>query len=171
MTSRRLWVPVLVALLVATLIGPGMMAGAEPRVTVTKTIMIPAAAFNPGEGGYNYLNDGYRLVMPTGGGVFIALLDFPVPEVNIKKITLYARDTGLGGVCVELNRVRPATGSEDVMGSICTSDSAANPQVVYTTAISPRQVDTAFQGAYLAVSQSYPSVNFYGVKITYSYEG
>ena len=43
MTTRRLWVPVLVALLAAALVGPEMVAGAEPRVMVTRGVMIPAA--------------------------------------------------------------------------------------------------------------------------------
>lgn len=166
MTSRRLWVPALAGLLVAVLLGPAGATAVEPR-TVTASIMIPAAAFMPTRDDSGYFNAGSYL---TGGadGTFLAPLSFPVPVVNIKRITLYAWDNGLGSVCAQLHRSRPAAGTKDYAGFVCTVDSTTDPQTVYTTAINPSQVNTAFHGPYLAVTFFGP-VKLYGVKVNYSY--
>jgi hypothetical protein len=67
-----------------------------------------------------------------------------------------------------LNRAYPPGASETPLGDVCAeAHSTANPQVVSTTAISPRRVNTANHGAYADVIMS-PGVKFYGVKITYS---
>lgn len=167
MTSKRLWVPVLAGLLIAGLlgVGGGGAAAVEPR-TVAASIMIPAAAFTPSSDNRDYDNYGDNLLLNTGTGGFIAALSFPVPVVEIRRITLYAQR----GICVHLFRSRPAAAVADHAGMVCTADSTAASQTVFTTAISPRQVDTAFHGPYLLVSLSGPGVYFYGVKINYSYE-
>jgi hypothetical protein len=170
---NRLWIPVLVGLLVAALLGPtggGAATAAEPRLT-TASIMIPAAAFIPTTDNFDYNNDGYGLQVTLGSGGFIAPLSFPVPVVNIKKITLYAYDNdSLSQVCVKLYRARPADADRDSTGgSLCTSDVAVAPQAPYKTTINPRRVTAASQGAYLWVDLSSPTVTLYGVKINYSY--
>jgi hypothetical protein len=169
--TNRIWIPVLVGSLVAVLLGPtggGAAAAAEPRVTTT-SIMIPAAAFIPT---YNsdYFSMGSYLSMASGSGSFTVPLSFPVPIVNIKKITVYAYDnTGAASVCVSLYRARPTGASEDFAGEVCTADSAAVPQAVYTTTIYPSRVNTAFHAPYLWVVISGPDVKLYGVKVNYSY--
>jgi hypothetical protein len=170
---NRVWFPLLVGLLVAGLlgVGGGGAVAAEPRVT-TASIMIPAAAFIPAEDGYDYTNNGMDLYVTSGYGVFTYALPFPVPVVNIKKITLYGYDnTGAADVCVTLYRARPVDFSEDNAGQVCTTVSATAPQAVYTTTIDPRRVTTASQGAYLWVSLNGPGVTLYGVKVNYSYTG
>jgi hypothetical protein len=167
---RRPWIPVLVGLLVAGVlgVGGGGAAAVEPRLT-TASIMIPAAAFIPAEDDYDYANNGREMWVASGSGYFGAPLSFPVAVVNIKKITLYAFDNdGAAMVCVTLYRARPADASEDNTGGVCTSDGSA-PQYASTTTISPRRVTTASQGAYLWVSLSAPGVKLYGVKVNYSY--
>ena len=169
--TRRLWFPLLAGLLVAGVLGVGGVGAAalEPR-TVTASIMVPAAAFNPNTDDWDYINQGFNIAMNDGSGNFTAPLSFPVGVVNIKRITLYAYDSGAEKVCATLYRSRPPAGDEGLTGTVCTADSAADPQTAYTTAISPRQVNTAFHGPYLRVYLSSPSVYFYGVKITYSYD-
>jgi len=165
---RRLWVPVLVGLLVAVLLGPAGVTATEPRVT-TASIMIPASAFSPTMDDLDYENRGFRLQVTSASGAFFAPLSFPVPVVNIKKITLYAYDNdGLKEVCVTLYRARPADAAEDTTGQVCTLDGSA-PQYASTTLISPRRVTTASQGAYLWVSIGGPGLWLYGVKVNYSY--
>lgn len=167
-TMRRLWVPVLAALLVAMLIGPGVVTAAESRATTGK-IMIPAASFIPTTGYWDYTNNGSVLYMNSGSGTFTAPLVFPVPEVNIRKIILYAYDnTGAGALCVILYRASAPTGGKLTLGQDCTTDSRANPQVISTTAISPRRVNTALVGPYLWVSIP-DGTAFYGVSVLYSY--
>jgi hypothetical protein len=171
--TNRLWIPVLVGSLVAVLLGPtggGAAAAVEPRVT-TVSIMIPASAFIPTTANFDYDNNGYGLQVTSGSGGFIAPLSFPVPVVNIKRITLYAYDNDpLNQVCVKLYRARPTDADRDSTGgSLCTSDAAIAPQAPYKTTISPRRVNTASQGAYLWVDLSSPTVTLYGVKVTYSY--
>lgn len=163
--TRRLWAPVLVGLLVAGLLGPAAGTAVEPR-TVTASIMVPVAAFTPSGDNWDYDNYGDSLVMGTGPGAFAAPLSFPVPEVSIKRITLYAQR----GICVHLFRARPAAGVAEHTGTACTADDTSATQTVYTTTISPRQVNTAFHSPYLWVYFSAPNVVFYGVKVTYTYE-
>lgn len=170
--TSRLWVPVLVGCLVAGLVGVGGggAVAVEPR-TVTASIMIPTAAFIPAYDGIDYYNNGQETTMGTAGGTVFALLSFPVPVVSIRRITVYAYDnTGAANVCAGLYRSRPPAGARDFIGEICTVDSTTDPQTVYTTQISPRQVNTAFHGPYLSVSLSAPGVKFYGVKVTYTYD-
>ena len=167
--TRKLWVPALVGLLVAALVGPTVVTAAEPRLT-TKTIMVPAAAFIPTTDNSDYGNEGLALWVGSSYGNFTAPLSFPVPVVNIKKITLYALDDNAGaGICATLYRARPADASDDSAGQVCTTNASA-PQSPYTTTISPRRVNTGLQGPYLWVNISGPSVWLYGVKVTYSYE-
>ena len=167
--TSRLWVPVLVGLLVAVLLGPAGVTATAPRVT-TASIMIPASAFSPTMDDLDYENRGFRLQVTSASGAFFAPLSFPVPVINIKKITLYAYDNDPSSqVCLTLYRARPADADRDLTGgSVCTSDASA-PQYASTTAISPRRVTTAFQGAYLWVTVYSPSVKLYGVKVNYSY--
>jgi hypothetical protein len=169
--TSRLWIPVLVGLLVAGMLGidGGGAVAAEPRST-TASIMIPAAAFIPTMDDWDYGNNGFGLQVTSASGIFVAPLSFPVPVVNIKKITLYAYDNDPSSLlCVTLYRARPADADRDLTGgSVCTSDASA-PQYASTTAISPRRVTTAFQGAYLWVTLYSPTVTLYGVKVNYSY--
>ncbi len=172
--TRRLWVPVLVALLVTGLLGVAGGGGAvavEPRLTVA-SIMIPAAAFIPTSGSWSYSQtDSYLTANNTAD--FTAPLTFPVQEVTIRRITLYAyENTADGSVCVRMFRASPRTASSLTLGSACTVNSTTNPQAATTTAISPRRVNTAVQGPDLWVSipgSQFSTVRFYGVKVTYSY--
>lgn len=167
---KRLWIPVLVALLVAVLIGPGMVAGAEPRTVVTRALMIPAAAAIPGWGDMDYSNNGGVLTVGSGIGTFDIPLSFPVPVVTIKRITLYAYDSDpLSGSSANLWRIYPPQAEQSWLGTAHTVDSADDPQIVTTTAITPRTVNTANYGLFLAVHLS-GTAEFYGVKILYSYE-
>lgn len=170
--TKRLWVPVLAGLLVAGLlgVGGGGAVAAEPR-TVTASIMIPTAAFIPAYDGIDYSNWGPHITVGSTGGAFAAPLSFPVPVVTIRRITLYAYDNDpAANVCASLLRSRPAAGVEDNAGGVCTVNSPDDPQTVYTTAMNPRQVNTAFHSPYLWVSLSGPGVWIYGVKITYTYD-
>ena len=167
-TMRRLWVPVLAALLVALLVGPGVVTAAEPRATGGK-IMIPAAAFIPTSDNWDYANNGSTLYTISGSGGFTAPLVFPVPVVKIKKIILYAYDnSGAGQVCATLYRSSPPIANELSLGSVCTSDSTARPQAPSTTAISPRQVNTAVTAPYLWINID-SGTQVYGVSVLYSY--
>ncbi|MFH1329772.1 MAG: hypothetical protein ABIJ48_03835 [Actinomycetota bacterium] len=170
--SRRLWVPVLVGLLVAVLLGvpgSGDQAQAALESRAGGKIMIPAAAFIPNSDNWDFDNSGYYLEMSSGNGVFTAPLLFPVPVVNIKKIILYAYDnSGTGQVYAAVYRASPPTSNEIHLGSVWTTDSTANPQVVSTSAISPRRVNTALVGPYLWVTIG-PGTRFFGVSVLYSY--
>jgi len=167
---RRVWIPVLVGLLAAVLVGSTAVTATEPRVTTT-SVMIPAGAFIPTTDDWDYFHPGSSVALNDGHGNFTAPVWFPVPVVNIKRITVYAYDNEAAArVCVILLRARPAAGVEDSVGEVCTVDSASDPAALYTTALDSRQVNTALQGPYLWASFDGPGVELYGVKITYSYE-
>jgi len=168
---KRLWVPVLVGLLVAGVlgVGGGGAVAVEPRLT-TASIMIPAAAFIPTTDNWDYSTGGNYLAVSGGNSGFSAPVSFPVPVVSIKKITLYAYDnTNLSAVCASPYRANPAAATQVLQGIICTSGaSTLDPQVLITTAISPRRVNTAIHGAQLWVDLG-PGTKFYGVKVTYTH--
>ena len=171
--TTRLWIPLLVGCLVAVLLGPAggsAVTATEPR-TVTASIMIPAAAFIPTRDDWDYYNGGLYLNAATGNSMFQAPLAFPVPQLNIRRITLYAfDDTAAQDVCASLIRSDPRNGAYGTgMGQVCTSDSALTPQVATTTAISPRRINTATYGPHLLVIVD-PETTLYGVKVTYTYE-
>lgn len=175
MASRRLWVPALVGLLVAGLLGSdggaGAVAAGGARVTTGK-IMIPAAAFTPTDETWDYYNTGSHLRMLAGGGSFLAVIPFPVPEASIRRITLYAYDETNGSdICVQILRSSPAAGDfTAVAGQVCTSGtSPTNPQVQYTTGISPRAMNTERQGPFLFLSITGPGPKFYGVQVSFGY--
>ena len=168
--TQRLWVPVVVGLLVAVLLGPagadGALAAAEPRVTVA-SIMIPAAVFIPFSDYVQY-QYGTFLQAPSGGS-FSAPVSFPVAEVDIRRITIYAYENSISwSTCAWMYRANPAVPVAAGLGAVCTQDSSADPQVRSSTAISPRHVDTAVHGPYVMVALA-PGTRLYGVKVTYSY--
>ena len=116
--TRRLWVPLLVAVLVAGVlgVGGGGAVAVEPRVT-TRSIMIPAGAFIPTEDDNDYMSNGIALSVESGVGRFTAPILVPVPVVNIKKITLYAYDNDAADtLCVYMYRAAPGTADEVGMG-------------------------------------------------------
>ena len=172
---KRLWAPLLVALLVTAMTGPagGVVTAAEPRVP-TESVMVPAAAFTPSADTYGYLNNGW--VREATPGAFVAPLHFPVASISIRKLTIYAYDhVSTGGqitdVCAYLFRSAPATAAVVPQGQVCTFGTSAttDPQVFSTTAISPRQVNTVVHGSYLWVLIPAGDARFYGVRVTYSY--
>jgi hypothetical protein len=168
--TSRLWIPVLVGLLVAMLLGPARVTAVEPR-TATASIMIPAASFIPSNHQWAYTNNGNFLQVDSGGlgyGHFFAPVQLPVPEATITRITLYAYDNHPAQVGVSLYRVRPAAATEKALGAAGTTDSTADPQAPQAT-ISGGLVSAATQGAYLHLSITGTGVRFYGVRITYTY--
>ena len=173
--SRKIWVPVAVALLVAMFVGPGGVTATEPRLT-TASIMIPASAFHPTSDDVDYKNEAYLKANSATGvnGYFQAPLVFPVPVVNIKRITLYAYDRiSNGQACLQLRRSRPPLHETLTAGQVCTGSTSSGAVTVFTTDISPRRVDTANAAAYLWVSVTgtgaTDDVAVRGVRVTYSY--
>jgi hypothetical protein len=172
--TRMVGTALLVALLVAVLLslpgdGEQVAVAVEPRTT-TASIMVPAAAFTPTNSNFGYAFDNRELLAVGGFAYFVAPLGFPVPVVDIQKLTLYAFDNGAGtSVAVELYRTEPAGATFRYTGGVFTADSPNDPQVVSSTAISPRRVNTALHGAYLRLYLTL-GVKFYGLKVTYTYE-
>jgi hypothetical protein len=171
-TIRRLWVPVLAAVLVATLIGPasGVVTAVEPRVT-TRTITLPAAAFNPTSDNWDFENLGYNLYSNLWGANFTTPLFFEAPAVTIRRITLYALDSGAQDMCVYLRRSTPAVGGEDDMGQVCSSGAGIGVRAFIQTTFTHRRISGAY-GPYLWLylpDTEVAGYEFYAVKITYTY--
>ena len=161
-------------LLVAGLLGPvsGAVATAGPRAQ-TATLVVPASDFFPTSDDWSYRSVGY--LMGSGYGSYAAPVDFPMAEVKIKKITLYAFDMDPFDICLSLYRSAPAAMAPVSAGMVCTSGtSTTNPQVLPTTDLDPRSVNAAFHGSYLLVNFSGGTgdytLKFYGAKVTYTYE-
>lgn len=180
--KRRLLVPLLAALVVAMVVGPAGVKAVEPRA-VTARMMIPAAAFSlvPHQGEYvDFAQRGDYLEgddwWPQS---FVAPVEFPVEQVTVRGITLYAYDyDGTSGrVCASLFRATPAQGIQatKLQGKVCTIESSIYPQVVPNlTRMNYTAVDTATNGSYLYVDfdprAAVSSLQVFGVRITYSYE-
>jgi len=183
--SRRVWIPVLVGLLVAGLsgVGGGGAVAVEPRLT-TAAIIVPPSAFTPtrNDAGPWYQNDGNGVFMFNGEAQFVAPLSFPVPVVNIKRVTLYAWDgSAEAAVCLQLLRTTPRSGLTSLevqsvveAGAVCTDGAQELTQEAYTVDITPRRVNQRLHNAYLKVDLMIPpgvgALTFYGVKVTYTYE-
>ena len=170
---RMLSTALLLALLVTVALSVpgdgGQAAAVEPR-TVTASLMIPAAAFTPTNSNFGYAFTNRELVATGGFAYFVAPLTFPVPVVDIQRLTLYAFDNGAGAsVAVDLYRTEPAGATFRYTGGVFTADSPNDPQVVSSTAFNPRRVNTALHGAYLRL-YLVPGLMFYGVKVQYSYQ-
>jgi len=168
---RRLWVPLLAGLLVTGVLGAGGggALAVEPR-TVVANVIVPPSAFQPRTTTEDFYIGSQQLWMVSGSGTFVAPVSFPVAEVRIRKITLYAYDNGTGQVGLELHRTSPATGAFAFQGGLSTTDAADDPAVGTTTDFAPRLVNTAVHGLVLELWLSDPSVRVYGVKVTYSYD-
>jgi hypothetical protein len=181
MTTRRLWVPVLIAVLVGALgavvlvgpLGAGRQAQAavEPRVTVTRTMTVPAAAFGPMDDNTDFFNNSVSILTVSGSGEFVAPVFFEAPEVTVRKITLYAYDGGGANACVKLLRIPPAASDGTLMGEACSTGAAFGVRAFAQTSLNPRRV-AAGQGAALWLSLPGDGTGwaFYGVRITYTYE-
>ena len=173
---KRLWAVLLVGVLVAGLLvgfGDGDEAVAkQPRATYDR-IMISAAAFVPATDSADYTNYGDYLRVSNGVRGFTAPLSFPVPVVNIRRITFFAYDaTWSDEVCVNLHRSSPAAGTAVPAGGRCTRNRTALPQKVGIPDLSPRRVNTAVHGSYLFLSMEGkpPSGSFFwGVEVLYSH--
>jgi len=130
--------------------------------------MVPAAAFIPTSPTTSFYNSGVGISSGPGTANLFAPVSFPVPVVNIKKITVYAYDNSASQLCVSILRTRPADAGEDLQAFLCTENGSA-PQYMATTDIAFRRVATANQGVYLALGFYGSGVTLYGVKINYSY--
>ena len=180
--KERLLVPLLAALVVAMVVGPAGVEAVEPRA-VTARIMIPAAAFTlvPHQGDYvDFAQQGdYVAGDDWWHQSFVAPVEFPVGQVTVRGITLYAHDHDgtTGRVCASLFRSTPAQGEQatKLQGKVCTAESSIYPQVVSNlTRLNYTAVDTAANGSYLYVEFDPRAVDgdlqVFGVRITYSYE-
>lgn len=180
--KQSLLVPLLVALVVAMVVGPAGVEAVEPRA-VTARMMIPAAAFTlvPHQGDYVDFAQGGDYVAGDDWWhqSFVAPVEFPVGQVTVKGITLYAYDyDGTSGrVCASLFRSTPAQGEQatKLQGKVCTTESSIYPQVVPNlTRMSNTALNTATDGSYLYVDfdprAAAGSLEVFGVRITYSYE-
>jgi hypothetical protein len=162
---HRLTIPMVLAALVAVLVGPSMATAATE---VTERVMIPASAFIPTTDDADYSSAGYHLNLDSGLADFTAPLALPAQKVRMKRIALYAYDNGAGQVCATLYRSEPVDGHETYQGQACTVNGSADPQKAETGTTFPRFVNAGMQAPYLWVSISGNAV-LYGVAVTYTY--
>ena len=162
--------PLLVWLLVAALLGPGVVAGAESRTTVTAALTITGSAALPVQEDMHYSTSLSVLNAWAEGLWFTVPLTFPAPVVTIKRITAYVYDNSAWAVGVSLMRAHPPTGQDTTLGEIwSTGASLTAPRTVTSSEISPRTVNTANYPLYLRIGMS-EGTRLYGVKILYTYE-
>jgi len=172
--TRRLWVGGLVGLLAGAMLavpGTDQRAGAVPAPPATiGRIMIPAAAFGPVRDGYDYDIANYGSYLESQGSAsFVAPVYFPVPVVNVERVTLYARAYGRDDeVCAFTFRDSPTTGRAAWAASVCARGASSGLQTVSTTDIDPGRVNGGLHGLHLWVVMT-DGAELYGVKVSYSY--
>jgi len=167
--------PLVAALLAVAMIGPLSWRGAEvtaaePRAT-TRTVTIPASAFNPMSDIIPYSRGVGCLETRSGSGAFLAPVFFEAPVVSIRKVVFYVIDAGPGSIQMELIRTQPAEQKTISLGSVLSSGSSFSMQVITLSELSARRVSGAY-GATLSVYLPAPSRDgylFLGAKVTYSY--
>jgi len=171
--KKRTWIPALTAALLLVLaISIPASGQAAPRLT-TRTVTIPAGAFNPTVNSTEYANTGRSLFMISGTGRFTAPVFFLRPTVKVTKLTIYGYDNNLGAdVCIYLYLTRPSDlfAPESKMGEVCTSGATTvDPRWLWTAAISPNGVFPT-TGPYLWLElNGAGNLAFYAVAITYQY--
>ncbi|MBN2113857.1 MAG: hypothetical protein JW785_07005 [Acidimicrobiia bacterium] len=158
------------ALLIGPATPPEAVATGAPRNT-TSTLLVGPSALIPATDDTDYSNAGSWLM--TDGSqwaYFVAPLDFPVPEATVRRITLFAQDNSAAArVCTHLYRALPRRAADVEQAMVCSENSAASPQVVSTTQIAPRKIETGRHAPYLLVGVSGATARFYGVLVTYRY--
>ena len=145
---------------------------AEPRLA-TRTLTVPAAAFNPTVNSTEYANTGRSLFMMSGTGRFTAPVFFGRPTVKVTKLTIYGYDNNSSAdVCISMYVTRPKElgAPENQMGRVCTSGATTlDPRWLWTAAISPNGVSPT-TGPYLWLElNGAGDLSFYAVSITYQY--
>jgi len=145
---------------------------AAPRLT-TRTVTIPAAAFNPTVNSTEYANTGRSLFMVSGTGRFTAPVFFLRPTVKVTKLTIYGYDNNPSAdMCIYLYLTRPSDqgGPENEMGRVCTNGATTvDPRWLWTADISPNGVFPT-TGPYLWLEiNGAGNLSFYAVAITYQY--
>jgi hypothetical protein len=91
--------------------------------------MIPAAAFNVSNDGADFLNEGFRVGLNSGGGSFSAPVYLP-HGARIRMIKLFAGDFNTSNnFCIALFETQPKTGGTKRVGQfLCTVGSSGNQQ-------------------------------------------
>jgi hypothetical protein len=182
--NRRLWASLLALLLVAVIVGPGTVAATEPRVT-TRTITIPAAAFQPVTNQtWAYFNRGHKLTT-EGAMLFVAPLSFEAPVVYVKRITLVAYDNlpyggdipaadeiprvPIGEICAFLLRATPMSDSNEFMSSVCSDGTGTLVREFTQRVFDVRRITGAYGPYLLLWVGGGDGISFNAVKITYTY--
>lgn len=167
--------PLVTALLAVAIIGPWSWRGAEvtaaePRAT-TRTVTIPASAFNPTSDIVPYSRGAGRVETRSGSGAFLAPVFFEAPVVSIRKVVFYVIDAGPGSIQMELIRTQPAEEKTVSLGSVLSAGSSFSMQVITLSNLAERRISGAY-GATLSVYLPGPYTDGYrllGAKVTYSY--
>jgi len=167
---KSLLAAVVVAVLVGPLGGGEAGAGAEPRAT-TRTVTIPASAFNPASDDVAFRRGASFLETTAGDGTFLAPVYFDAPDVRVIKVVFFAIDSGIAFPIFEVYRTQLAVPQNVLCGEGATQGSSDTMQVVTVRDLEPRRVTGAY-GMTLSVYLPAPYTDgyqFLGAKVTYSY--
>src|SRR5512137_1706695 len=128
--GKPLAAALLVAVMVGLFVGDGSAgAGTEPRAT-TRTVTIPASAFNPMSDIIAYSRGASYLETRSGSGLFLAPIFFEAPTVTIKKVVFYAIDSGIAYLVMDVYRTQPGAQENLLLGETTTSGSSFSMQAV-----------------------------------------
>ena len=127
-------------------------------------VSVPAAAFIPFRNDFSYHNTGKYLSMEgSANGIFTAPVYLPGTK-TVTQVNLYAEDESNDNLCVTLYLVSSVDGTEENMGSVCSSGNEAGVRTFSITNIDPDKV-TPSKGLYIWANFPDQNVRLYGVRV------
>jgi hypothetical protein len=173
---KRLWIPLLLGLILMTaLVGvASARPDAGPREQAWRVLTIPSTVCIPHKDSDTWSHGVNRVECPSGVCVFFCAVDFPaageqaVGAVNVKRVTMYAYDNGLGDAEVILFKSYPITGASVQMASGETATLAADPQTVMDTTIDNNPIYRV-QSPLIFLKITVSGIGVYGFHIHYTW--
>jgi hypothetical protein len=162
------------AVLMATLVG---VVGARPSDraqagTISRRVTIPAGAFTPSDGDYDYWNGGDEMwsLDSVLQPYFNAHVELPTGQaVVVESVTLYAYDeNGTYDVCAWLTKTDPTAGAQEGMAYVCSTGSSSNDPRNFTDGSINNNPVKHGRGLILELQiEDDSNLTFYGVRIQY----
>jgi hypothetical protein len=176
-TIKRLWIPILLGvLLIATAVGVASASpNARPLEQGWRVLTVPAGACVPDEKADDWDHVLSYIKCVSGFSCqFFCPLDFPaageqaVGAVNVKRVTLYAYDTGGAYVQAWLYKMYPPTGGTSTMAWVTATASANDPEASMDTSIDSNPVYRS-QAPYIELTVTTGIYKAYGFYIHYTW--
>jgi hypothetical protein len=173
---KRLWAPLLLGvLLMATLAGvASARPSARPLEQTWRVLTVPAGDCVPNDSDDSWSAAATSVRCDTGSCMWHCVVHFPaageqaVGAVNVKRVTMYAKDNGTSSAGFYLWTTYPPNANGQIMATGTTVNSTADPQVVMDTSIDYNPVYRS-QAPVMWLSIGATNIFVYGFYIHYTW--